>query len=233
MTDGDRAPAVPLSLLDRALTPAGVADAAVLARVVDRARTAEDLGFHGFWVAEHHAVPGIAGSSPALLAGAVAAATQRIRVGTGGLMVPPSRRSSWRSTSPSSPRSTRAASSSAWAPAPASPPPSVARCASPTTRPAATTTMSPHSSTHWAAAAPSPSARSRPHPFPSTCSPEGPGCRWRPGWALALSWAARPSTHRWTRPTGTTAEVPVTRSTPRWPGTGGTSAPRPTANGRG
>ena len=88
MTDGDRAPAVPLSLLDRALTPAGVADAAVLARVVDRARTAEDLGFHGFWVAEHHAVPGIAGSSPALLAGAVAAATQRIRVGTGGLMIP-------------------------------------------------------------------------------------------------------------------------------------------------
>lgn len=89
MTDGNAAPGlVPLSLLDRALTPAGVSDAAVLTGVVDRARTAEDLGFHGFWVAEHHAVPGIAGSSPALLAGAVAAATRRIRVGTGGLMVP-------------------------------------------------------------------------------------------------------------------------------------------------
>lgn len=79
---------VPLSLLDRALTPVGRTDAAVLRDIVDRARTAERLGFHGFWVAEHHAVPGIAGSAPALLASAVAQATRTIRVGTGGFMVP-------------------------------------------------------------------------------------------------------------------------------------------------
>lgn len=88
MTDAPTPSAVPLSLLDRALTRTGVPDATILAEVVDRARRAEDLGFHGFWVAEHHAVPGIAGSAPTVLAAAIAGATNRIRVGTGGIMVP-------------------------------------------------------------------------------------------------------------------------------------------------
>ncbi|WP_233358668.1 MsnO8 family LLM class oxidoreductase [Thermomonospora amylolytica] len=52
------------------------------------ARQAEELGFHRFWVAEHHSVPGVAGSAPTVLAAAVAAATSRIRVGTGGVMLP-------------------------------------------------------------------------------------------------------------------------------------------------
>ena len=80
--------AIPVSVLDRALTRRGVTDHVVLREVVDRAVRLEDLGFHGVWAAEHHAVPGIAGSSPALLASAIAGATARIRVGTGGIMLP-------------------------------------------------------------------------------------------------------------------------------------------------
>lgn len=52
------------------------------------ARDVEALGYHRFWVSEHHGVPGVAGSAPAVLAAAVAAATQRIRAGTGGVMLP-------------------------------------------------------------------------------------------------------------------------------------------------
>lgn len=52
------------------------------------ARRADALGYHRFWVAEHHGVPGVAGSAPAVLAAAVAAATSGVRVGTGGVMLP-------------------------------------------------------------------------------------------------------------------------------------------------
>ncbi len=52
------------------------------------AQQAEKLGYLRFWVSEHHAVPGIAGSAPSVLAAAVASATSRIRVGTGGVMLP-------------------------------------------------------------------------------------------------------------------------------------------------
>jgi luciferase family oxidoreductase group 1 len=55
---------------------------------VQRARRAEELGYHRFWVAEHHAVPGIASGAPTVLMAAVAAATERIRVGSGGVMLP-------------------------------------------------------------------------------------------------------------------------------------------------
>lgn len=48
----------------------------------------EALGYHRFWVSEHHGVPGISGSAPTVLAAAVASATSRIRVGTGGVMLP-------------------------------------------------------------------------------------------------------------------------------------------------
>ncbi|MER6799080.1 MsnO8 family LLM class oxidoreductase, partial [Amycolatopsis mediterranei] len=48
----------------------------------------ERLGYHRFWVSEHHGVPGVAGSAPTVLAAAVASATSRIRVGTGGVMLP-------------------------------------------------------------------------------------------------------------------------------------------------
>lgn len=77
-----------ISLLDRSRTRAGEPPAAALRATVERARRAESLGLHRFWVAEHHAVPGVASSSPPVLMAAVAAATSRIRVGSGGIMLP-------------------------------------------------------------------------------------------------------------------------------------------------
>ncbi|HEY4419167.1 MAG TPA: MsnO8 family LLM class oxidoreductase [Pseudonocardia sp.] len=81
-------PQVRLSLLDRSRTRVGEPDAAALRHTVERAQRAEELGYHRFWVAEHHAVPGIASGSPPVLIAAVAARTERIRVGSGGVMLP-------------------------------------------------------------------------------------------------------------------------------------------------
>ncbi|MFG3497598.1 MsnO8 family LLM class oxidoreductase [Streptomyces sp. NPDC047928] len=77
-----------LSVLDRSRTREGREPARALRDTVDLAREAEALGYHRFWVSEHHGVPGVAGSAPTVLAAAVAAATSTIRVGTGGVMLP-------------------------------------------------------------------------------------------------------------------------------------------------
>ncbi|MFJ1864322.1 MsnO8 family LLM class oxidoreductase [Streptomyces sp. NPDC088097] len=77
-----------ISILDRSRTREGHTAAEALRDTVELARRAEDLGYHRFWVSEHHSVPGVAGSAPTVLAAAVAAATRRIRVGTGGVMLP-------------------------------------------------------------------------------------------------------------------------------------------------
>lgn len=77
-----------LSILDRSRTRTGVDDAAALTATVDRAINAEKLGFHRFWVAEHHGVPGIASGSPAVLLAAIGARTSKIRLGSGGVMLP-------------------------------------------------------------------------------------------------------------------------------------------------
>ncbi|MET9883202.1 LLM class flavin-dependent oxidoreductase [Streptomyces sp. NPDC006430] len=77
-----------LSILDRSRTREGHPPGQALRDTVELARTAERLGYHRFWVSEHHSVPGVAGSAPAVLAAAVAGATRRIRVGTGGVMLP-------------------------------------------------------------------------------------------------------------------------------------------------
>lgn len=79
---------VPVSILDRANAREGGTAAEALAVTADRARRAEWLGYHRFWVAEHHAVPGIAGSAPTVLMAAIAARTSRIRIGSGGVMLP-------------------------------------------------------------------------------------------------------------------------------------------------
>jgi luciferase family oxidoreductase group 1 len=79
---------VRLSLLDRSRTRVGEPDAAALRHTVGRAVRVERLGYHRFWVAEHHAVPGIASGSPPVLIAAVAARTARVRVGSGGVMLP-------------------------------------------------------------------------------------------------------------------------------------------------
>lgn len=79
---------LPLSLLDRSRTRAGEPAGTALHDTLRRAERADRVGFHRFWVAEHHAVPGIASGSPPLLMAAVAARTERIRVGSGGVMLP-------------------------------------------------------------------------------------------------------------------------------------------------
>jgi luciferase family oxidoreductase group 1 len=76
------------SLLDRSRTRSGFDDGSALRHTVERAVHAEDIGLHRFWVAEHHGVPGIASGAPAVLAAAVASRTSRIRVGSGGVMLP-------------------------------------------------------------------------------------------------------------------------------------------------
>ncbi len=81
-------PALRLSVLDRSRTRRGEEPARALRDTVAFAVEAERLGYHRFWVSEHHGVPGVAGSAPTVLAAAVAAATSRIRVGTGGVMLP-------------------------------------------------------------------------------------------------------------------------------------------------
>ncbi|MFD7995843.1 LLM class flavin-dependent oxidoreductase [Streptomyces mexicanus] len=79
---------VRFSVLDRSRTREGRPAAEALRDTVALAREAERLGYHRFWVSEHHGVPGVAGSAPTVLAAAVAAATRTIRVGTGGVMLP-------------------------------------------------------------------------------------------------------------------------------------------------
>ncbi|WP_145910418.1 LLM class flavin-dependent oxidoreductase [Kitasatospora viridis] len=81
-------PALRLSVLDRSRIRQGRPPAEALRETVGLAREVERLGYHRFWVAEHHGVPGVAGSAPTVLAAAVASATSRIRVGTGGVMLP-------------------------------------------------------------------------------------------------------------------------------------------------
>ncbi|RPE45959.1 luciferase family oxidoreductase group 1 [Streptomyces sp. Ag109_O5-1] len=76
------------SVLDRSRTREGHAPGEALRDTVALAREVETLGYHRFWVSEHHGVPGVAGSAPTVLAAAVAGATRTIRVGTGGVMLP-------------------------------------------------------------------------------------------------------------------------------------------------
>ncbi|MDJ0462432.1 LLM class flavin-dependent oxidoreductase [Streptomyces sp. H27-C3] len=76
------------SVLDRSRTREGHDGPQALRDTVELARRIEGLGYHRFWVSEHHSVPGVAGSAPTVLAAAVAAATSTIRVGTGGVMLP-------------------------------------------------------------------------------------------------------------------------------------------------
>ena len=77
-----------LSLLDRSRTRAGRPEAEGLTGSIERAVNAERLGYERFWVAEHHAVPGIASGSPPVLLAAIGARTNSIRLGSGGVMLP-------------------------------------------------------------------------------------------------------------------------------------------------
>jgi luciferase family oxidoreductase group 1 len=79
---------VPLSVLDLCPVPTGKPAGEALRRSVDLAQHAERWGLRRYWVAEHHSMPGIASSAPAVLAGRIASATSAIRVGSGGVMLP-------------------------------------------------------------------------------------------------------------------------------------------------
>jgi luciferase family oxidoreductase group 1 len=77
-----------LSVLELVPVGDGSTPAAALASSVELARLAERLGYRRFWVAEHHNMPGIASSAPAVLIAHLAASTRTIRVGAGGVMLP-------------------------------------------------------------------------------------------------------------------------------------------------
>ena len=76
------------SILDLAPIPQGSDAREALRRSRDLAQHAERWGYHRFWVAEHHGMPGIASAATAVLMGYVAEGTQRIRIGAGGIMLP-------------------------------------------------------------------------------------------------------------------------------------------------
>jgi luciferase family oxidoreductase group 1 len=82
------APALRLSVLDQSPISVGSTGADALHNSVDLARFTEQLGFHRYWVAEHHGTPMLACASPEVLISAIASATSRIRVGSGGVMLP-------------------------------------------------------------------------------------------------------------------------------------------------
>ena len=77
-----------LSILDLAPVPQGSDVSQALANTIDLARHAERLGYHRYWLAEHHNMAGIASAATSVVIGAVAAATKTIRVGAGGVMLP-------------------------------------------------------------------------------------------------------------------------------------------------
>jgi alkanesulfonate monooxygenase SsuD/methylene tetrahydromethanopterin reductase-like flavin-dependent oxidoreductase (luciferase family) len=78
----------PLSILDLSPVPLGGTPSDALANSIDLARVAERTGYRRFWVAEHHLVSGLASSSVPVLVALLASATERIRVGSGAVLIP-------------------------------------------------------------------------------------------------------------------------------------------------
>jgi luciferase family oxidoreductase group 1 len=77
-----------LSVLDQSPVPEGLTGADALGNTLDLAQLTERLGYHRYWLAEHHGGPMLAGAAPEVMIAAVAAATRAIRVGSGGVMLP-------------------------------------------------------------------------------------------------------------------------------------------------
>jgi luciferase family oxidoreductase group 1 len=88
MVEASVRPRAALSVLDLAPVGDGATASQALAASVELARSAERLGYRRVWVAEHHNMPGIASSSPPVLVAHLAAATETIRIGAGGVMLP-------------------------------------------------------------------------------------------------------------------------------------------------
>jgi luciferase family oxidoreductase group 1 len=79
---------IPFSVLDLSPIRQGGTAAQALSNSLDLARRAERWGYHRYWVAEHHNIPGIASAATAVVIGHIAGGTSRIRVGAGGIMLP-------------------------------------------------------------------------------------------------------------------------------------------------
>ena len=79
---------VRLGVLDQSPVISGHSSAGAIAETVSLAQLAEELGYHRYWLAEHHAIAALADPCPEILAARVASATSRIRVGTGGVLLP-------------------------------------------------------------------------------------------------------------------------------------------------
>ncbi len=77
-----------LSVLDQSISLAGASEDAAIRDTLDLAAHCERLGYHRFWLSEHHSLPTIVGSAPEILMAAVAARTTRMRIGSAGVMLP-------------------------------------------------------------------------------------------------------------------------------------------------
>jgi luciferase family oxidoreductase group 1 len=79
---------LPISVLDLIPSRAGEPASSAIAQSVELARHVEQLGYKRYWVAEHHSIQGLVCSATPILIGHIAAATKKIRVGSGGVMLP-------------------------------------------------------------------------------------------------------------------------------------------------
>src|ERR1700761_2514403 len=79
---------IPLSILDLSVVTTGTKPAAALRNSIDLAREADKLGYLRYWLAEHHNLASVASPAPDVMIGQIAAVTSRIRVGSGGVMLP-------------------------------------------------------------------------------------------------------------------------------------------------
>jgi luciferase family oxidoreductase group 1 len=77
-----------LSVLDQSIAIAGRDEDAAIRDTLELAPLCESLGYHRFWLSEHHSLPTIVGTAPEILLAAIAARTQRIRIGSAGIMLP-------------------------------------------------------------------------------------------------------------------------------------------------
>src|SRR5690606_31901048 len=79
---------IPFSILDLSQVSEGFDVSDALANSARMAQVAEQAGYHRYWLAEHHGMPGIASAATSIVIAHVGAATQTIRIGSGGIMLP-------------------------------------------------------------------------------------------------------------------------------------------------
>ena len=79
---------IKLSVLDQSIVRRGGSAAQAVAETIETAKLAEQMGYHRFWVSEHHNSTMIAGSTPEVLMVKLADETSTIRIGSGGVMLP-------------------------------------------------------------------------------------------------------------------------------------------------